>query len=799
VKKIRQIVLFSVLFGLLLSTKSSSNSGRGASSGFPPAGVPESDAAAWREGLREAYALEQKGEHKRAAAILARYEALADRHFDTRYAATTFLYLGNNAYMRSDYTAAVRAYLRARTAAQRTGDREILSSASLNLSSLYLQHHAVGDAFQTAAEGVFELADPAFRSLEQVQRAKLAAARGDLNSARRLFLQAVDQARGIAAPALEATAWTSLGRAALDCGALMEAENALFNAYRTERVFGITHSPLTLRSVAELRLAQGDPRSALRFFDLALEASRKQNRPLLAWRYLYGRGLALTGLGDRDGAREAFRAAVEDLESSPVRSLPTDALRVSGGARLSAVYDAFVTASADIAVAEREPAALADALTASEAYRAAALRNSTEYTSRWRQETPAEYEEALREIESAYTLWQRRSGDAERKLQAWRLRLAEIEASAEMPAGKARPRVTFARDLLARIRLPPDHAALVFHLGERGSFVFAGAGGAWEVRRLPPRESLAVRIRSWTERIQKGESVTAEAQALYRDLLGTLSPTVRSRTHWLVALDGALFELPLGALMPSAGRYLIEEHSVQIIPGLWSLESEKVHWTGPAVGVADAVYNTADSRFAGLSRGLFGASEGSPLARLAASADELDAAERSLAQPMVKLTGRDASLAGLAGALRKQPAILHFAAHVLAAPGHPEDSLMALSLGLDGNPELLGPEWIGAREVRSRLVFLSGCRSGRGRILPAEGLMGLARAWLYAGARNVVATHWPTLDEQGSLAAGFYRHWAAGASAAESLRRAQVEAIQAGFWRAEPRHWAAYFVIGSPE
>jgi CHAT domain-containing protein len=146
------------------------------------------------------------------------------------------------------------------------------------------------------------------------------------------------------------------------------------------------------------------------------------------------------------------------------------------------------------------------------------------------------------------------------------------------------------------------------------------------------------------------------------------------------------------------------------------------------------------------------------------------------------------------------PAIIHVATHVIPSPESGSDSLIALSPGGNGAAalSLVGPEWIAGRQSQARLVVLNGCRSGSGGISAAEGLMGLSRAWLYAGAGAVVSTHWPTIDDSGILLQEFYRHLQS-RPIPQALREAQTAMIRAGDWRANPRYWASYFLVAHPE
>jgi CHAT domain-containing protein len=235
--------------------------------------------------------------------------------------------------------------------------------------------------------------------------------------------------------------------------------------------------------------------------------------------------------------------------------------------------------------------------------------------------------------------------------------------------------------------------------------------------------------------------------------------------------------------------------------------------------LGDPVYNAADPRrtpraksslpanhgFLDILRPVFAATRASrelELARLAGSGLEIEACLRAW-QPAgsnaVLLTGSRATISGLDEALRRNPSILHFATHFLKSAGDAPQALMALSRTPAGSLELLGPAEISRKRMNGGLVVLSGCASAGAQTLPAEGLMGLTRAWLAAGASSVVATLWPTPDDQGKLLVSFYSHlaelhetsgdyWTVG----EALRLAQLDMLRSGTWRESPGYWGAY-------
>jgi CHAT domain-containing protein len=270
---------------------------------------------------------------------------------------------------------------------------------------------------------------------------------------------------------------------------------------------------------------------------------------------------------------------------------------------------------------------------------------------------------------------------------------------------------------------------------------------------------------------------------------------------------GIPLEAPLGALTDSSRlppAYLVERHTIEIIPGAgYWVEARSRTQETPApvfVGLGDPIYNTADPRLSPLPRGAKPASKPALLLpRLVGSGVELDACARSWRGERVLLKGAYASRDGLVEQLRRNPAVVHLATHVLESSERPSYGLIALSLTPRRESELLPPYEIAGWRTNAGLVVLSGCHSAEGAQLPGTGLLGLTRAWLMAGAHSVIGSNWATPDESGALFGALYRNLSGErrGSPAAALRAAQLEMIRSGGWRARPSHWGAYFVVGS--
>ncbi len=157
---------------------------------------------------------------------------------------------------------------------------------------------------------------------------------------------------------------------------------------------------------------------------------------------------------------------------------------------------------------------------------------------------------------------------------------------------------------------------------------------------------------------------------------------------------------------------------------------------------------------------------------------------------------------------------LHFATHGLLDPRFPLNSGLALTIPeefREGRDNGLLQAWEIFESVRlnADLVVLSACDSGLGKEQGGEGLIGLSRAFQYAGARSVAATLWEVEDAvTAELMVRFYRYLRAGRSKDEALRAAQLELIRAPIRvqdesgetqeidASAPYYWAAFQIIG---
>ena len=100
-----------------------------------------------------------------------------------------------------------------------------------------------------------------------------------------------------------------------------------------------------------------------------------------------------------------------------------------------------------------------------------------------------------------------------------------------------------------------------------------------------------------------------------------------------------------------------------------------------------------------------------------------------------------------------------------------------------------------AAKLRASLVVLSCCHSGRGRILKGEGVVGIARAFLAAGARSVLVSLWAIDDEATMvLMKSFYQYLKEGNAASVSVHESMKSLRESEF--SSVRYWAPFQLIG---
>lgn len=272
----------------------------------------------------------------------------------------------------------------------------------------------------------------------------------------------------------------------------------------------------------------------------------------------------------------------------------------------------------------------------------------------------------------------------------------------------------------------------------------------------------------------------------------------------LVVADGPLHLLPFAAIpRPTIGesagdhgpkaQFLIARKPIHLAPSVTVYEQlRRTRRTpgaaGELVAFGDPSYvdfddSPASNTVPAADRTLRSAvARGWAFAPLPATRVEVEAIGRIWGEDAVVYLGENAT-EERAKQVGSAPRLLHFAVHGILDESFPLSSGLALSLRGQPAPDQdngLLEAWEIFEQVRldADLVTLSACETGRGREVGGEGLIGLTRAFQYAGARAVLASLWSVADDStAALMLRFYRNLRDGKSKDEALRQAQLDLL----------------------
>jgi CHAT domain-containing protein len=246
----------------------------------------------------------------------------------------------------------------------------------------------------------------------------------------------------------------------------------------------------------------------------------------------------------------------------------------------------------------------------------------------------------------------------------------------------------------------------------------------------------------------------------------------------------ALFLVPFAALVDERGRHAAQSHTLASAPSIGVLRYTAEKKRRVVSAKRPHLLAIADPR----------PPAGAGLGALPGARSEVRRIGRGF--PASRRTLLLADQASEANVKRLGPGqtILHFAVHGVVHDGRPLDSALILSAGGGEDGWLKASEAFGL-DLRADLVVLSGCSTGLGKVT-GDGILGLARAFLYAGTPTVVVSQWDVSDVATAfLMDHFYAELRAGQSKARALRHAQLATLRR--YR-HPALWAAFSLAGEP-
>jgi CHAT domain-containing protein/tetratricopeptide (TPR) repeat protein len=400
---------------------------------------------------------------------------------------------------------------------------------------------------------------------------------------------------------------------------------------------------------------------------------------------------------------------------------------------------------------------------------------------------------------------------------------------------------------IQRDLLDPRTTLLEYALGEDASYVWAVEQQRVRSFRLPPQAVIEQASReAYGDVTARGTSIAGETpaardariahadealpfalQRLSAIILAPVLPLTNNGRLIIVA-DGALNYLPFAMLPVTVGGTsapLIARAEVVSLPSASTLAAQRAMLAGRLAATktlavfADPVFDSSDPRVsssaaaATVSRPaseqtrlllhLAPTTEGgrTVIPRLPFTATEASAILKAVGGTgALSATGFDARKGAVLGNRLEDYRYVHFATHGFIDADNPSLSALVLSLvDREGRPEdgFLRADELYALKLSADLVVLSACQTGLGKTIKGEGVIGLTRGLMYAGASKVVVSLWSVSDRAtADLMSLMYKELVtAGKPPAAALRAAQL-----AMWRSPrgkaPYYWAAFVLQG---
>jgi len=346
---------------------------------------------------------------------------------------------------------------------------------------------------------------------------------------------------------------------------------------------------------------------------------------------------------------------------------------------------------------------------------------------------------------------------------------AKIGAASQHTRGRklARPR----QASLRFSNMPAGMAVIEYWLGHQGSFAWIVTREGVKMRRLATSAAdiniaagaMHTALRSFGS-VPKAQRLEA-GERLYKLVMAPLEADISGAHTLIFALDGALHYVPFATLRcPDSGQsaFLVQRYDIAVTPSIQIFLQPAKADTAPArqmLLVDDPVYDRHDPRVGKVtvaantepSLSLVRGGSGTGLPRLPGAAREAAAIASLLSAGAVdRLDGFAANRDRFLASGLERYRLIHVATHARTDSEIPQASALILSTvdaaGKELDGRVLAADFVGVR-LRADTVVLSACDTALGKRVAGEGLIGLQYVVLARGARSVISSLWPAIDQ----------------------------------------------------
>ncbi|MFQ6093694.1 MAG: CHAT domain-containing protein, partial [bacterium] len=359
-----------------------------------------------------------------------------------------------------------------------------------------------------------------------------------------------------------------------------------------------------------------------------------------------------------------------------------------------------------------------------------------------------------------------------------------------------------------------DTVLLEYLLGEARSYLWIVSKTGLEVLSLPPREEIergVKRVLSIISQPPTQRTFYDLSHRLYNMLVPPDETNLSGVRNLIIVPDGILFYLPFEALVQSKVRgpkvkvsFLGESFDVSYAPSASTLAlilKERLKREGQMELLIFGDPDYGEEAIGGLTRESVTKSlyDRYHFPRLRFSGQEAKAIASLYPEEKVRVFLRAQAREE---EIKKEELegyrILHFATHGVLDEVVPRRSGVVLALDEDPVEDgFLQIHEIFNLRLGADIVVLSACQTGLGKLVRGEGMLGLSRAFFYAGASSILASLWSVNDRStAQLMTHFHQNLKDGMEKREALRKAKLTLLSEGGRLAHPYYWAPFILMG---
>ncbi|MFQ6084023.1 MAG: tetratricopeptide repeat protein [Candidatus Aminicenantia bacterium] len=371
---------------------------------------------------------------------------------------------------------------------------------------------------------------------------------------------------------------------------------------------------------------------------------------------------------------------------------------------------------------------------------------------------------------------------------------------------------------------------LEYFLGEDKSFLWIITKKKFFVHQLPGREKLEEMVIEFRNLIVQPDSSLSRIELLgrklYQILVEPAEEELKNKNNLIIIPDGILYYLPFETLIQETGsrkqeagkekfqiqnsksqrklkfRFLVEDYNISYASSATSLayiiNSMRTRARKPRyqlLAFGDPIYPTSPKKL--VSAQIY-ENWYSQFKRLPFTKEEVSGVGLYFPEKSKKIFEQNLAKEEILKGLNLDDfKIIHFATHSLIDEEFPSRS--AVILTLDNDPTEDG--FLQLREIynlklNADLVVLSACQTSLGKFIRGEGIVGLTRGFIYAGAPSIISSLWNVGDRStADLMKLFYFYLKRGENKGSALRKAKLNIMKLDLYR-HPYHWAGLILTG---